>query len=228
MKGWRLVAGALLIASGCSGSSAEITGGDDGGGDDGGVDGTTMGQEGGAADSASPDVVTAAVCPPYSGASTYCSALEEYCKRCPATFQPCALENLAQCGAFASVLSADFAQATAECQPAAACDTDGAATEACIAQKLQGAAPTAEQQKLASDMCAVCAPTSSSCPADFYKGTARVLFFVSDPLIGQVDQHCLTQLSADAGAFKCLQEFLTCAGVVLAPITPKDACKDGG
>jgi hypothetical protein len=143
-------------------------------------------------------------------------------------FQPCELANLAQCGAFASVLSADYAQATAECEQAATCDVDAAATEACIGQKLQGAAPTSAQQKLANDVCAVCAPTSSSCPADFYKGLARVLFFLSDPLIGQVDQHCIASLSADAGAFKCAQDFLACAGTVLAPITPRDACKDGG
>jgi hypothetical protein len=218
---------AILFVAGCGGAAVSIdVPGDAGDGDDGGVDATTT-SDASATEASAPDAAILSS-PAYAGQDIYCTALGGYCTRCVAQMRACDIDNLSRCTAFASVLSDAFARATAMCAAAATCGQDAALTDTCIAQQLAATKPTTAQQDLANAVCATCAPASPSCTGDFYKGAARALFFLSDPVLGKVNPSCVATLDRDAGPFPCFEQFLTCAEATLGPVLPKDACKDGG
>ena len=179
-----------------------------------------------------------------------CSTLPSYVTRCPGDRPACTAANLTQCDenvfiwpgkspirvppAFASQTAGS---AIASCVAAAPCvpdplDDDSVAS--CFLDKVAAIAPTAAQQKVATDFCASCnEPGSTSCSATFFAdikdAQGFLLLTVSDEMAQEIDATCFGVVVSAAGGPTCRDAFSACLdGVIrkhLAPTPPE--CSNG-
>jgi hypothetical protein len=158
----------------------------------------------------------------------YCDALRAYYSRCQYTAR-CDQQNLENCGTFASALSDVARAAFIACQQVIACNHGAAwVHESCVRTKLEAAAPSAEQMKLANDYCAACMQAGSTCTqATFYSegfiqaadGPGFDALLYNDAFVHSVDQMCVSALS-------CSVAFRVCADTYITSQAPTDACRD--
>jgi hypothetical protein len=221
-----LAAIATTLAIACGGSTTLSGSGGDAGGpsadaagaDTGAVDAATSGSEGGGGDS--PEV------------SVFCAALAGFDAQCgPGT--RCAQAEVEYCSTWAPSFSSVFLTSETSCvAPPYTCRDGGTNPIAlsCVASHFASVPPTAAQQKVKDDFCAMCpdgaAPSAPTGCTDFLTlmdndaGTltavGAVVRLLNDSLDTAIDQQCTGPAAAsDAGAGDCVQAFESCAAQVL-------------
>jgi hypothetical protein len=169
-------------------------------------------------------------------ASQYCSALSSYASKCNID-DPCTAATLQNCNAFAGVYSSAWLAAVTSCASQLSCaDGGGAAANACLAAVESHPSPSASQEKLAEDYCAVCASsemqTTAQCAQSFYAptgdgsigGLGNFFLDYNDTIVTSIDTQCVPGLG-DAGVFGCDFTLLACAdGVIGKSYTAPAAC----
>jgi hypothetical protein len=175
----------------------------------------------------------------------FCSQLQGYVTKCNVT-DPCTVQTSSNCTQLASALSSQTLAAYAQCYTDSSCGDAGAALAAsCFATATKNLTPSAAQEKLATDYCAVCtvAPeTAAECAAGFYStggdggtpGVGSSILDLSDSLATQLDTQCVAKIAAGSSALVCLSSLGICAEpIIAAAVTLPAACTtavvvDGG
>jgi hypothetical protein len=169
-----------------------------------------------------------------SGTSQYCSALASYASRCNIT-DPCTQASVQNCATYAGTYSSAWLGAVAQCAAEATCvDGGGTAATSCIQGLQASLAPSAAQEKLAEDYCALCATSAhqstAQCTAGFYQqpgdgslgGPGAFYLEYSDTIASSIDTQCVPKL-ADAGLFGCDLPMILCADPIITKSYPSIA-----
>jgi hypothetical protein len=165
-------------------------------------------------------------------ATAFCQSLSAYYARCQLTAD-CYRTNLMNCGAESYALSDVARRAFLDCQSSVPC-TQGsdAIRQSCFSAALATATPTAAQFKLASDYCAACATSGTTCnTATFFKegittagdGPGFLALLYNDTIATSIDRQCFS-----TGVVGCDASFRICEAYVVQAQVAGDACKDAG
>jgi hypothetical protein len=170
------------------------------------------------------------------GTSQYCSALSSYATKCNIT-DPCTQASIQNCESYAGTYSSAWLAAVTSCAAETTCvDGGGAAATSCVRGLQASLTPTAAQEKLAQDYCALCATTAkqtaAQCTQGFYQqpgdgglgGPGAFYLDYSDTVATSIDTQCVPPL-ADAGLLGCDFPLIFCAdGIVSKSYPPLAAC----
>lgn len=229
------------------GACHHSTSGAQGDGGDDGADDSFCGDDAFCADDGDLDAPAPSTCP----------ELQQWAQTCTGAGDPCATYLVSHCMAYDQYLSDGARQAIDDCygyeqtcctssgDDASGCGYD---VGTCMEQELIAVDPTAAQQKLAADYCALCGAGDPSCAGNFYLSDeavapGAVFLMMNDALVGQIDAKCTTPRSSDAGGggdaadaadaggitdagapASCAATFDSCAAAIYEPTLPSLAC----
>jgi hypothetical protein len=156
----------------------------------------------------------------------FCEALAHYDGRC-GHCDDCIAKNLQNCGKLGSAISSAYREAWVACKDTAAC-SDNPPTTTCIAQRMQGATPSAAQLSAKKAYCDACSATNASdCenyfgidPASGKSGAGYNILLYSDDVVAMASSTCASTCDPFHHA--------VCIALRACGSSGGDYCDDGG